>query len=132
MWKLRPKSVMIHSGWTQKLIIPKAWNIIVFFLHQYTKFSGIICGYDPSKGSCFDTGDSGSGLLLERLQGGYSWEGPLSFYRGCQNEFISFGKSLQVSSSVSHNQPAHLSSYRQPLHSMLERILVCLQKAPAI
>jgi len=57
---------------------------------------GTICGFDPSRGSCFDTGDSGSGLLVKRMQKGYSWEGPLSFYRGCQNEFLSFGQSVQT------------------------------------
>ena len=44
---------------------------------------GTICGLDPAKLSCFDTGNSGSGIFMERIQGGYSWEGALSSYRGC-------------------------------------------------
>ena len=44
---------------------------------------GTICAADPSLASCLDTGNSGSGLMMERFQGGYSWEGALSFYRGC-------------------------------------------------
>ena len=48
---------------------------------------GTICATDPSKLSCFDPGDSGSGLMMERFQGGYSWEGVLSFYRGCDQRF---------------------------------------------
>lgn len=44
---------------------------------------GTVCAKDPSQGSCFDFGDSGSGLFLERYQGDYSWEGLLSSYRGC-------------------------------------------------
>ena len=43
----------------------------------------MICAADPTKFSCLDPGDSGSGLMMERFQGGYSWEGALSFYRGC-------------------------------------------------
>ena len=45
--------------------------------------TGTICGVEPSLASCLDTGDSCSGLIMERFQGGYSWEGALSFYRGC-------------------------------------------------
>ena len=44
----------------------------------------VTCGISTQTLSC---SDSGSGLLLQRFQGGFSWEGPLSFYRGCQNEF---------------------------------------------
>ena len=47
---------------------------------------GTICGVDPAKSTCFDTGDSGSGLFMERIQVGYSWEGALSTYRGCTIE----------------------------------------------
>ena len=45
--------------------------------------AGTICARDPSQQSCFDAGDSGGGLMMERLQGGYSWEGTLSAYKGC-------------------------------------------------
>ena len=93
------EDVKIRVGWARKLSIPKVHRQLNSpgpDLVQSKLNLGAICGFDPSKGSCFDTGDSGSGLLLERFQGGYSWEGPLSFYRGCQNEFINFGKSVQV------------------------------------
>jgi len=50
--------------------------------------AGTICAVDQSKGSCFTTGDSGSGFFME-MQGEYSWEGTLSSYRGCSTELIS-------------------------------------------
>ena len=49
--------------------------------------SGTICAVDPAQKACFNTGDSGSGLMMERFQGGYSWEGTLSTYRGCTSEY---------------------------------------------
>ena len=50
--------------------------------------AGTICAVEPSQASCFDSGDSGSGLMMERFQGGYSWEGALSFYRGCDQVIV--------------------------------------------
>ena len=48
---------------------------------------GVLCGRDPSCESCLDTGDSGSGLVTQRVDGeSYAWAGPLSFYRGCDRE----------------------------------------------
>ena len=45
---------------------------------------GVLCGRDPSCESCFDTGDSGSGLVMLRVdEESYAWVGALSFYRGC-------------------------------------------------
>jgi len=49
---------------------------------------GTVCAENPSKVNCFDFGDSGGGLFLERKKGGYSWEGALSSYRGCSNDVI--------------------------------------------
>ena len=50
---------------------------------------GVLCGRDPSCESCFDTGDSGSGLVVQRSDGeSYAWVGPLSFYRGCDRASI--------------------------------------------
>jgi len=44
---------------------------------------GTFCARDLSTNTCFDTGDSGSGFIKDRGDGKYSWEGSLSFYRGC-------------------------------------------------
>ena len=68
-------------------------------MHDFILYlPGTICGVDPSKQSCFDTGDSGSGLFMERFQGGYSWEGTLSSYRGCRIQTQSGGANI-----VKHN-----------------------------
>ena len=44
---------------------------------------GTFCAVDPSSKTCFDTGDSGSGLVAASSAGTYVWLGLLSFYRGC-------------------------------------------------
>lgn len=67
---------------------------------------GTICARDPSQGSCFDFGDSGSGLFLERFQGdsSFSWEGLLSSYRGCTvKATIAFSENLASGSFKGEN-----------------------------
>ena len=44
---------------------------------------GVLCARDPSAESCLDSGDSGSGLVMPRGDGTFSWVGTLSFYKGC-------------------------------------------------
>lgn len=81
---------------------------------------GTICAVEPSKASCLDTGDSGSGLVMERFQGGYSWEGALSFYRGCDQPRldgirISFGENPGVFTEGSCYLPWIAESYGMQL-----------------
>ena len=49
---------------------------------------GTICARDPSTARVFESANSGSGLFMERFQGGYSWEGTLSAYRGHSFETV--------------------------------------------
>ena len=49
---------------------------------------GVLCARDPSCASCLDTGDSGSGAMMPRADGSFSWIGPLSFYRGCDRALL--------------------------------------------
>ena len=61
---------------------PRGTIIIITSTYVHLILTGTICGVAPSRQGCFDTGDSGSGLFMERFQGGNSWEGMLSAYRG--------------------------------------------------
>ena len=58
---------------------------------------GSFCGTDPSHNTCFDTGDSGSGIIMKRkdpIKGiQWTWEGALSAYRGC-DQFVQFPRSI--------------------------------------
>ena len=55
---------------------------------------GVLCGRDLSSESCLDSGNSGSDLMIRRRD---AWEGPLSFYRGCDYEGGSLDPSLRLS-----------------------------------
>ena len=59
---------------------------------------GVLCGRDPSGESCFDSGNSGSGLMIRRRDyQSFASVGPLSCYRGCDYEGGSQDPRLRLS-----------------------------------
>ena len=87
--------------------------------------AGTICARDPTLQTCFDTGDSGSGLMMERIQGGYSWEGALSAYKGCDNFQLSnnlrWGENPGIFTQGSCYLPWIASAYNLSLGSGLSQ-----------
>ena len=59
--------------------------------------SAVICGKDMTR-SCFSSGDSGSPLMIEKVDGRFQVEGVLSFVKGCYRLFEQLVSPLEIAS----------------------------------